>query len=420
MHVLLRSLFALAAALIGFVAGGVAASAFLVPAGSGLAGPAIAVAWALGAATGALVAAIFVGSRLSPRSLRIATAVTAAAAAAAIGYIAAVFTAAQVSAAQGSRPKTPVCGGDESLQAAALSGEVAAGDAFSEAVNGWTFTLQPQPHGWLLSLLAADGRDLTAVTPPFHGPNPRQLDGWHFRNADNTAANDGSVNAPQHLRQFQFAPSIEGTGGFRPPRGDAPVEAEGQGWLFIEEMELADLEPGRQARIARLRFAACLTWPKAGALGGDAADRDATAFVPEEVERFAACGLRPPYELSAWITPRQLDGDLDGDGALDAVATVVRATDGARGLAVCRAGTHLDLLGFAPLDELAPAYLAQVEAWTVKPRRQVIEYAGNARPLPPLEHDIITIERIEKSSYTLYWNDGAFHARLDYRVVTQE
>lgn len=417
MRILLTSLFALSAALIGFVAGGVVAGALVVPAGSGLAGPAIAVAWAMGTAAGATIAAVIVGSRLSPRHLRLATAAAAAAAAAAVAYIAAGLAAGQAGAAQGSRPKMPACGGDDSLQTATLSGEVTAGSAFSAAVNDWTFILQPQPRGWLLSLIAADGRDLTAVTPPFHGPNPRQLDGWHFRNADNTAANDGSVNAPQRLRQFQFAPSIEGTGGFKPPRGGAAVDADGHGWLFVEDMQLADLERGRQARLTRLRFNVCLTWPKK--LDADVADRHATAFAPEEVERFAACGLRSPYELNAWITPRQLDGDLDGDGALDAVATVVR-TDGARGFAVCRAGTHLELLGFAPVDELAPAYLAQVEAWTVKPRREVIEYAGNARPLPLLDHDVITIERIEKSSYTLYWHEGAFHARLDYRVVTTE
>jgi hypothetical protein len=42
------------------------------------------------------------------------------------------------------------------------------------------------------------------VTPPFHGENPIFISGYQFRNIDNTAENDGSVNAPQTVRAFNF------------------------------------------------------------------------------------------------------------------------------------------------------------------------------------------------------------------------
>ena len=47
------------------------------------------------------------------------------------------------------------------------------------------------------------------LTPPWHlVPNPRYVEGWHFRNASNTGPNDGSVNAPQETREFIFSPEV--------------------------------------------------------------------------------------------------------------------------------------------------------------------------------------------------------------------
>ena len=42
------------------------------------------------------------------------------------------------------------------------------------------------------------------VTPPFHGNLWFYVYGWHFRNEENTGGNDGSVNAPQEVRYFNF------------------------------------------------------------------------------------------------------------------------------------------------------------------------------------------------------------------------
>lgn len=42
------------------------------------------------------------------------------------------------------------------------------------------------------------------VTPPFRGNRYFDVYGWHFRNKENTGENDGSVNAPQKERYFNF------------------------------------------------------------------------------------------------------------------------------------------------------------------------------------------------------------------------
>ncbi len=300
-----------------------------------------------------------------------------------------------------------------------LAGEIAGNRSYRQPVgNRWTFTLLRQERGWAIRLKARDGIDLTQVTPPFRGPNPRDIEGWHFRNASNTAANDGSVNAPRELRIFQFSPGLEGTGGFRPPSGTAIVDAVGRGWFKIDDYALADLEPDQQARMMYLKFFACLTWPKSTEEIAEETDRNSPAHLDEEIEIFGSCGLaRMPHKLHAYVLPRTMDGDLDGDGSIDYAAPAIRTTDGKAGFVICRAGTYLHLIGFdAVVGELAPAYFETIEGWAIKPRSAVPAYEGSP-PLPDIKHDVLTIERIEKSSYTIYWDGKTFRSRLDYRFV---
>lgn len=121
---------------------------------------------------------------------------------------------------------------------------------FQQLDNGWVFALMSTEEGWVVRLfdhaqigLAAD---LTALTPPYYGePNPRDLFGWHFRNADNTGPNDGSVNAPQELRAFVISPGLAGTAGYKPstdpgePRLMEPGPDDGIGWLKVIDYGLA-------------------------------------------------------------------------------------------------------------------------------------------------------------------------------------
>lgn len=79
--------------------------------------------------------------------------------------------------------------------------------------NGWIFALVRAENGWSLRLHdgepVADAVDLTSLTPPLRGaPNPRDVFGWHFRNAANTGPNEGDVNALQELRAFVISPAL--------------------------------------------------------------------------------------------------------------------------------------------------------------------------------------------------------------------
>ena len=111
------------------------------------------------------------------------------------------------------------------------------------------------------------GRFIVSLTPPWHFvPNPREIEGWHFRNAANTGPNDGSVNAPRTVRGFIFSPevgrTIEYNGSNTTEEEVARVEAFGQGTLTILDYDLSPPAPGERARFERLKFVVCLSWPK--------------------------------------------------------------------------------------------------------------------------------------------------------------
>lgn len=166
--------------------------------------------------------------------------------------------------ATGATAQSPGCEWQEGRPAIGFTGEISGQHPYYATVGpGWTMALEPAPHGWHLRLYDADGLDLTQITPPFRGaPNPREIYGWHFRNAGNTAANDGSVNAPQELRLFYFDPDLSGAAGFMPPDdgGFEPDPTDGRGFLRILDYGLADLDPGETARMVYLLFEVCFVW----------------------------------------------------------------------------------------------------------------------------------------------------------------
>ncbi|MBI4586002.1 MAG: hypothetical protein HY717_18485 [Planctomycetes bacterium] len=101
------------------------------------------------------------------------------------------------------------------------------------------------------------------MTPPFHFvPNPRSIEGWHLRNADNTGPNEAgirNVNAPGLEREFWFSPSVS---------RETPITHQevrraksfGRGVFRIVKYTLEDLVPGKQASFAALQFEVDLTW----------------------------------------------------------------------------------------------------------------------------------------------------------------
>jgi len=128
--------------------------------------------------------------------------------------------------------------------------------------------LEPVEHGWTLQISKRDrpAEDLSRLTPPWHFvPNPREIEGWHFRNAENTGPNDGSVNAPGAERDFIFSPDvgrgIEYAGSATTPADVEKVRSYGHGWLLIESFGLTPAWPGERAAFEALTFSVCLTWP---------------------------------------------------------------------------------------------------------------------------------------------------------------
>ena len=152
-----------------------------------------------------------------------------------------------------------------------IRGEIRADSTFERATPHGRFIarLEPMEYGWYLRIYEPDriGDDLARLTPPWHFvPNPREIEGWHFRNAQNTGPNDGSVNAPGKQRDFIFSPevgrTIEYDGSNTTEEDVARVEAFGRGTLTILDYELSPPAPGERARFVRMKFVVCLTWPR--------------------------------------------------------------------------------------------------------------------------------------------------------------
>jgi hypothetical protein len=182
----------------------------------------------------------------------------------AIPYLLLIAT---LSAGQG-HAAAPRCETEPGRKAERTSGTVVKGNNFTASTaSGWILRLVPAEEGWFLqvTLKGREAEDLSRLTPPWHGPNGRAIDGWHFRNATNTGPNDGSVNAPQELREFVFSPAvgreIEDNGSATRATDVDKVRSFGRGWLFIESYILTPPQKGGRAAFESLKFSACITWP---------------------------------------------------------------------------------------------------------------------------------------------------------------
>jgi hypothetical protein len=157
--------------------------------------------------------------------------------------------------------------------AARFRGEINEGQTLEKYFGpGFHFFLVARPLGWEIVVRYLDeDENIARLTPPFHGvPNPRDIEGWHFRNSDNSGANEPgekNVNAPGEEREFIFSPdvgrAIQGAGAWRSVTGEdiEKVRAFGQGKLIILEYKLGNLKTGEQAKFEWMRFDVELTWP---------------------------------------------------------------------------------------------------------------------------------------------------------------
>lgn len=79
-----------------------------------------------------------------------------------------------------------------------------------EIIHNLIFRLNPYGEDWEIWIgdKSPTGHNFcSVVTPPYHGINARFIEGWHFRNNDNSASNEPgrkNVNAPQEERNFCF------------------------------------------------------------------------------------------------------------------------------------------------------------------------------------------------------------------------
>jgi hypothetical protein len=176
----------------------------------------------------------------------------------------------------------PVAAGG--VQSLVFEGSVRRGEAFERPLpDGLVFALRPQAHGWLVWLgepAQPSANYAVVATPPYRGVNPTQIEGWHFRNADNTGPNavgTKNVNAPQDVRAFHFVASPEA---YRATARDLEVAlwgagetedevsaardrllggaGKGAGTLEITRLELGNLVPGARAWIERMAFTVTL------------------------------------------------------------------------------------------------------------------------------------------------------------------
>ncbi len=169
-----------------------------------------------------------------------------------------------------------------------FTGSVNRGERFEHVLpNGLIFSLIPTEYaelgwmGWNIQIGPATEPDHNyagVVTPPFRGVNNLQIIGWHFRNADNTGPNDGSVNASQEERTFLFVTSEEDyqvaldalqclmwtSFCENMDEQEAFTIHDGvpksSGSLLITELELGNLMPEQQAWIERMTFEVEIRW----------------------------------------------------------------------------------------------------------------------------------------------------------------
>jgi len=141
-----------------------------------------------------------------------------------------------------------------------------------EITNNLVFCLKPNETGWEIVVTDTSQNECTEnfsvpVTPPWHGENPLFIRGYQFRNKDNTGENDGSVNAPQKERGFNFVFNHNDfeimQSAYRCSHWfvDCPTETSNitipnwsRGIMTITNMELGNLIPNEQAWIESMDF----------------------------------------------------------------------------------------------------------------------------------------------------------------------
>lgn len=163
-----------------------------------------------------------------------------------------------------------------------FGGEVSREQVFEYKIGpNLYFQLRPTGYGWKVWIGNKSqpfDNYVGVVTPPYHGMNAIYIEGWHFRNSDNTGPNvpgEKLVNAPQKVRRFYFIlneedhqiaynslnlqlfPEEEHEQIWKKREQLEPRE----GQLTITKLELGNLVPGEDAWIENMEFEVELSLP---------------------------------------------------------------------------------------------------------------------------------------------------------------
>ncbi|HVO75798.1 MAG TPA: hypothetical protein VMT35_17355 [Ignavibacteriaceae bacterium] len=166
-----------------------------------------------------------------------------------------------------------------------FSGEIEKGNSFHYKISkNLFFELLPGEFGWIISIRDSDYNEnyCAIATPPFHGINSLYIEGWHFRNSDNSGPNEAgekNINAPQEIRQFSFVldkESYERTAALLDTilysgnnnnenlnKAETELKSmkKGIGRLEIVDMKLMNLKVGEKAGFEYMKFSVELNIP---------------------------------------------------------------------------------------------------------------------------------------------------------------
>ncbi|HEU4341901.1 MAG TPA: hypothetical protein VFU31_10055 [Candidatus Binatia bacterium] len=168
-----------------------------------------------------------------------------------------------------------------------FSGEIGKGRRFEKEIGeNLFFRLIPVGLGWTISVGSKRNPEhnfCAVATPPYRGVNHIYIEGWQFRNSDNTGPNEvgpKNVNAPQEVREFNCVLSeadyqkafdaLQKLLWSYTYSKEQVNEAEriherlskGSGTLTIRDLKLNNLGVGKQADIDVMIFEVDLNFPK--------------------------------------------------------------------------------------------------------------------------------------------------------------
>jgi hypothetical protein len=165
-----------------------------------------------------------------------------------------------------------------------LHGEVHRSEKFEQEIgHGLTFRLVPDEFGWNIEVGPQNGTDdyMDCVNGPLRGITPYQIEGWLFRNDDNTGPRKSSELVAfgiREKREFQFVltaadeakacADLDKIERIYDQKDGARIGATnrfdtyagGDGSVTITSMTLGNLRPGAQAWIESMRFDATFSF----------------------------------------------------------------------------------------------------------------------------------------------------------------